>query len=125
MFTQQKQLIDQLQRFGWQVVTRETDNLEWWADEIWIIESSWSPQGQKFFLTFLVDPQWDGHRQKNQGVWAITASRQKPNSRQEAKGDPIISLKPKWEQRLPDFIAALSSLRDGLSNNSDKQTIFF
>ena len=60
-------------------------NLEWWADEIWRLNSRWAPVGRNLFVTFLVDPIWDGLRKKGQGVWAIGASAQMPTSRQEAQ----------------------------------------
>jgi hypothetical protein len=34
-----------------------------------------------------------------------------PKQRDEAEGKPLIALKPKWETRLPEFLAKLNELR--------------
>ncbi len=83
---------------------REQDVLEWWAEEVWTVESEWSPMGLTLFLTWLFDPmEWDG---KAPRVWAVGAST-----------DPLaptsvatMSLNH-WPRDLPDFLEELSKFR--------------
>ena len=42
MHTQREELLSQLSEHGWRV-TQEESELEWWADEMWQLESVWSP----------------------------------------------------------------------------------
>jgi hypothetical protein len=64
METQQRQLEELVVRDGWTIVARELSSAEWWLDEVWILESTWTPAGVRVFLSFLVDPQAPGERRK-------------------------------------------------------------
>jgi hypothetical protein len=110
MDVRHRQMITKLSEHGWRVVRRERKDLDWWADEIWTVESEWAPQGLKVFLTWLVDPQGNDQRQPGQGVWAVGTCLQQPASRLEAEGDPLMSLKH-WPRELPAFLVGLSTLR--------------
>jgi hypothetical protein len=57
-------LIVKLAEHGWSVVHRERNDIDWWADEIWTVESEWAPRGLNVYLTWLVDPQWDDYRKR-------------------------------------------------------------
>jgi hypothetical protein len=39
MLVQQQKLLSQLDQFGWKLVDRQVWGLEWWADQIWIIQN--------------------------------------------------------------------------------------
>ena len=104
-----RQLEAALQRHGWRVTDRGDKDLGWWADEVWVVESEWSPRGARAYLTFLVDPQWDSPRQRGAGVWAVSASSTVPSSRAEAE-TRLIPLK-RWDEELPAFVEALNDLR--------------
>jgi hypothetical protein len=110
MDTRHNELLKQLAENGWSVVRREQNDLDWWADEIWEIRSEWAPNGLTIFLTFLVDPQWDDHRKKAEGVWAVGTSLMRPTNRDEAEGDPLVPFK-RWAKELGGFIRGLSDLR--------------
>jgi len=110
MQSQRTELLSQLPEHGWQVADEE-ENLEWWADEMWLLESAWSPIGSRVYITFLVDPQFDGDRKKGEAVWALMASPAKPSSRLDVEGEFTLSLGQGWKKRLPDFFAHLSALR--------------
>jgi hypothetical protein len=88
------------------------ENLEWWADEMWVLESVWSPVGGRAYLTFLVDPQFEGVRKKGEGVWAVMASPRRPEDWVRVEGEFTLSLGQSWEKRLPAFFEHLSTLRD-------------
>ena len=66
MQAQRTELLNQLPEHGWRVASVE-ENLEWWADEMWLLESEWSPVGGLAYVTFLVDPHFDGSRKKGGG----------------------------------------------------------
>ena len=110
MQAQRTELLSQLPEHGWRVKGSE-ENLEWWADEMWLLESEWSPVGSRAYVTFLVDPQFDGDRRKGEAVWAVMASPDKPTSRMHVEGEFTLSLGQGWKKRLPDFFEHLSTLR--------------
>jgi hypothetical protein len=100
-----------LERTGWEVIGEITTDLDWWADEVWMIRSLWSPQDCVAYITFLVDPMWEGKRRKGEGVWAAkvtaspaTTSVPEPNEAQLRVG--------KWTATdLDDFLEQLARLR--------------
>lgn len=112
MLTQRTELAERLPRNGWRILSVEDSALEWWADEIWLIESSWSPQGFRLYLTFLVDPMADAQRTKGQSVWAVGTSSERPHDRGSAGGKPLLSLGHNWQAHLAEFLAGLSELQD-------------
>jgi len=110
MQAQRTELLNQLPEHGWRVASVE-ENLEWWADEMWLMESEWSPLRSRVYVTFLVDPQFDGDRRKGEEVWAVMASPAKPTDRLHMEAEFTLSLGQGWKERLPDFFAHLSALR--------------
>jgi hypothetical protein len=112
MNTQQQSIIDALSESGWMVLEKETSNLDWWAAEIWAVKSSWSPQDCLIYLTFLVDPQWEGERKATEGIWAVKASVDRPKQGHQ-NGEIIMSLGRGWEKRLRGFLQELTQIRNG------------
>ena len=112
MTPQQESLLDRLAGAGWELAGTE-DLDHWWADEVWHLRSVWSPQNAKFYLTFLVDPQFEIHRKRKpgEGVWAVLASVSLPVRWQAAEGEFTFSLGHGWLARMPDFIASVSKFR--------------
>ena len=99
-------LRDALSRHGWSVVEMERPfEDEWWAAEIWRIESEWSPRGVCAYLTFLVDPEAGAD-----DVWAVCASKDRPTQR-PINYDALMRLRNVWQQELPTFVNVLSRLR--------------
>ena|SRR5215475_9152655 len=118
MITQRKKLLELLPRHGWEVINiedhlRDWKSSEWFIDELWEIESDWSPKGLKVWITFLVDPQTPNliERKKGQGVWAVKASLRKPPDSRIGDAEVYLSLNSGWENRLPEFFNRLSDLR--------------
>lgn len=107
MLTQQREIQDKLEQFGWRRVAPPDYTLDWWADEVWLLRSMWSPQEYQIFLTFVVDPQWSGPRAKGQGVRAVAAS----TGQLEPRGAVRLILGRGWKERLPAFFADLARLR--------------
>jgi hypothetical protein len=112
MTPQQTELLHRLSEAGWGLAGTEGLD-QWWADEVWRVQSVWSPQTAQFFLTFLVDPQLDLHRKRKAGerVWAVLASGSLPTRWQGSEGEITFSLGHGWTERLKDFVASLSAFR--------------
>lgn len=87
---------------GWKINEIEKVELDWWADEMWMIESVWSPTGETAFVTFLLEPE------NTEYVWEIMVSKEKPENR---FGNFTLSLKG-WEEELPTFMTFLSEIRN-------------
>jgi len=105
-------LIDLLTSAGWSVEAREVSDLEWWADEIWLVRSVWHPTNFSLYITFMVDPSHDGNRCKDQAVTALGASRMKPTRETLAEMLVQIYIRPKFELRTRQFIKEIGRLRD-------------
>ncbi len=103
-------MLRQLPEHGWRVACVE-EELEWWADEMWRLESVWSPVGLRAYVTFLVDPQHGVVRKKGEAVWAVMASPGRPGCWFRVEGEFTLSLGRGWKERLPDFFEHLSGLR--------------
>ena len=100
-------LIRKLADRGWAVVQRDRD-VEWWADEIWTVESLWAPNGFTVFVTWLIDPM------DNVTVWGVGAALERPVGRPEASAAACMSIN-RWPRDVPDFLAALAALREAPS----------
>ncbi len=118
MKTQKAELLKQLPKHGWAVAEVKDDesewfNLEWWEDEIWILESIWSPNTSKLYLTFLVDPQAPIHgRKKGEDIWALKASVERLEDWKSQEGVMFLGLSHGWENQLSGFLKCLSELRN-------------
>lgn len=117
MKTQMTELQQYLPRHGWNVAETidaesEWNDLEWWEDEIWILESLWSPKGVRIHLVFLVDPQAPFHgRKKNEYVWAARASVERRKDRLADENTVYLNLHHGWKKELLDFLKGLDALR--------------
>lgn len=117
MFAQRNELINQLPNYGWAVIhiedhLREWTSDEWFIDELWMIESIWSPQGLRAFVTFVVDPQTDLiARKKGKGVWAVKASLRRPTSWGIEDHEIGLVLSKGWYKQLHPFLKNLNALR--------------
>ncbi len=120
MTAQQRGILDRLAQFGWEVVAKE-DLLVWWADEVWVLKSVWSPRETRLYLTFIVDPQSEVTRRKKvQDVWAVKASTTLPTQWQKAEGEMEFSLGRGWQDRLEAFLSGFSVFRDGRVEPADE-----
>lgn len=86
-----------LEANGWDVLEQVND-LEWWADEVWALTSRWSPTDAFGYITFLVDPLWEGERRPGQGLWAIGCSANYPENRVAACDEGKLRLQPSPEE---------------------------
>jgi len=98
---QRQTIRERLVEKGWKVTELEKVELDWWASEMWRLESVWSPIGKTAFITFLLEPE------SMKYVWAIMASEEIPVNQ---FGNFTLSLKG-WEKELPELIKFLSEIR--------------
>ena len=87
MRSQQRQIEELLAGEGWRVAERASQP-DWWLDEVWIIESEWSPVGDRAYVSFLVHPMAPieppsgllvgGPRGQDQRDLVVTKGRQNP-----------------------------------------------
>ncbi len=92
---------------GWKITELEKVELDWWANEMWLLESVWSPIGKTVFITFLLEPEYAKE------VWEIMISKEKPNYRGGNPNSFSLNIKgSKLEKELPEFMKFLSELRN-------------
>lgn len=108
MQTQQRDIEEMLAEEGWRVAERLID-LEWWLDEVWVIESAWTPVGSRAFVSFLVDPQAPFERAKGEAVWAVCVTDDAPAS--NVWGDDAVPLRPHWNRRRDEVRQRIRRLR--------------
>ncbi len=114
MKAQKAELFELISSEGWAFAKVDDWELEWWADEMWLLESVWSPIDARAYLTFLVDPaieDWQ-HRKKGERVLSVEVSPSKPADRFSTSGSFVMSLNQGWQKELPKFLKHLSLLRD-------------
>jgi hypothetical protein len=117
MQTQRTWLLGKLPEHGWRVAGEE-ENLEWWADEMWLLESVWSPVGARAYATFLVDPMAGPARRKGEAVRAVKVSPSRPSNWLQSDGEFTLDLGQGWRDRVPDFFEHLSKLRGSISDGA-------
>ena len=111
MQTQASTLAQTLDKYGWHLLSK-VEMPEWWADEIWELESTWSPIGQSAWITFLVDPAVDpSSRRKGQKVWAAALSAVRPTDRNSKEFAYVMSLNSGWREIVDSFFQELDHLR--------------
>ena len=108
MISFKRELFNRLGQHGWRRAEDAPEPPDWWADEVWVLESTWPPTECRVYLVFVVDPQWEGPRERGQGVWAVSASLDCPDSRFDVR----LTLDRGWRGRLPELFAYLSALRN-------------
>jgi hypothetical protein len=114
--TQQRVLETAVADHGWEVVDKDATPQDWWADEVWTLQSVWAPRDCRIYLAFLVDPQLHCPR-KGEGVWAVSAATGEPVQWSET----VLTLGRDWRGRLPDFLRQLAGLRIP-KHEGDRQT---
>jgi hypothetical protein len=95
MRAQQVQMVELLSAHGWEVRQREAGQI-WYRDEVWTIESSWQPVGQRAYLSFIVDPRAPSERSQGEHVWAVEMSRERPY--QQGVSATEIPIRRGWEK---------------------------
>ena len=105
MTTQIRVLQSALKDAGWEIVEVEINNLDWWADEVWILERK---SGEKLYLTLVVDPMFDGVRKKGEHVECVTASWNEPRR----SSTRCLYLRRGWRNELATFVQNIEIIPD-------------
>jgi len=113
MATYKQLLLERLAEDGWE----QTESLEideWWAEACWRVRSTKQQWGLELFITFLIDPQWDGaHTGEKPPVWAIVATEQLPETRTPTDEVALLSMsKRHFETKLEEFARELATYRN-------------
>lgn len=104
---QRQTIREKLIEKGWKITELEKVELDWWASEMWLIESVWSPIGKTAYITFLFEPS------EAEEVWDIVASSEKFEYRGDRKKSFFLNIKTSgWKKDLPEFIKYLSEIRN-------------
>ncbi len=106
--TQKIKIKSKIEENGWKIY--QLDNSEWWENEVWEMESTWSPLGKRAFVVFENDPM--SYDDKILEPWAVTTSPKRLKHRNGESGDFQISLTSNWQKDLPKLIEYLSTLRN-------------
>jgi hypothetical protein len=103
-----KKLIDS----GWELIEQD-DDTDWWLEESWKIRSVQQNWGEKIYILFLVDPQFEGTK-KSQAIWAVMAVKEIPDDRPIGdKGIIEMDLqKGKFDQKLEEFVQGINEYRN-------------
>ncbi|MDJ0944331.1 MAG: hypothetical protein QNJ30_12740 [Kiloniellales bacterium] len=109
--TQRNEILAALPETGWRLKERQRPD-EWWADELWTLESVWRPQGRKAYLVFLVDPMWGEPRRFGQAVWAVAVGETQPKELRDLDSNQTVPIRPHWERDRDDLWALLRRLHD-------------
>ena len=105
--TQKREIKSQIEKNGWRIIN--IDDYEWWENEVWEIESVWSPIGAKAFVSFVVDPQI--MRDKNAVIF-VMASPARPTFWSGDRSSFQVYFNNKWKQNLSEFINFLAKIRN-------------
>lgn len=89
---------------------RETGQ-NWWADELWTIESVWTPVGQRLWIAFLVDPMHDGLRRRGEHVWAVGVTKSAPSNASEVSSTAV-PFRNEWESHVEELLAHIRRFRE-------------
>ncbi len=118
MKTQQNQLARRLEEDGWQIVSRD-GGPDWWADEVWTIESVWRPTGRKLWITFLVEASSDDHA-KSAGVSAVTVTTCPPAEAEWAELNwDKLPVRHTWADSLEKLMERVGELRNRPASDDD------
>jgi hypothetical protein len=111
--TQAQEILTQLLDQGWSVQHIASDELEWWASEMWRLESQWTRTGAVAYVTFLIDPQVSHTKapHTDDDIWAVLVSQEKPTNRHGSANSFTMSLNSGWKKQLPALLEHLSTFR--------------
>lgn len=104
------QIEQELITHNWEVVEIDSSSA-WWDDEHWKVVFLYNPSIQ-FYLSFIVDPQFEGPRKKGQGIYEIVASKEIPENWNDY--DRITSIgmtRQKFNEKLKRFITDLEEYK--------------
>ena len=110
MTTPQRRLKLAVEQRGWQIAEVVEESLPWWAYEVWVLESTWSPAGTRLMLTFVIDPMYESGPKRGWLDRAALSRGELPGYRSDCELARM-SMRHGWERDLESFVQALDTLR--------------
>ena len=102
----QKQRIQEaLEANGWSLISKENRS-DWWINELWTLESTWSPKGLRLFVTFIFV--------EDEFLWDASASFEGVSDCGDKDSIARFDLANKWESTLDQTIKEISKARDSM-----------
>lgn len=98
-----------LERHGWSVQRKPSE--EWWAYEVWLSTSVWSPVGTSAFVTPLIDPGDDSRAaelKEARTIFAVNVGTREPEG---WMGPNVIHVRPRWRERIAEIVAVADTIR--------------
>ena len=115
------QIEQELIKRDWEIVEIDS-NYEWWDDEHWLVRFKYDSE-IKFYLCFVVDPMFEGPRNKGQGIYEIKASSDFLQSWNDS--DTLIAsismTKRKFDIKLQEFSMDLENFKRGKTTANKMQ----
>jgi len=110
MTTPQRRLKTTVEHRGWEIVEVIDENLPWWAYQVWVVESRWSPTDVRLRLTFVVHPLADDGPMRGWLDRAVISWDDLPSC---YSTDELaeMSMRHGWERDLEAFVGVLDRLR--------------
>jgi hypothetical protein len=118
--TQLRTLRTRLADFGWELVETDTEYSEWWLQEVWTIESLWTPRSLRVYLMLvLIDDI------TQDVLYEVRAYSEKPPYSIEPacprfvdyRGEASFNLGHRWLEELEQFLLKLNELRQAQARN--------
>jgi hypothetical protein len=108
----QERLLELLVQTAWEL-EEIVPEAEWWATEHWRLKSTGTDWGALLWITFLVDPQYDGTK-KESAVWAIAAAAKRPADRLEAERQIALQALSRghYDERVGEFVRTINADRN-------------
>lgn len=108
------QILARLAESGWERIAID-DDTDWWVDRHWTFRSLRQNTGLTMVLSFMVDPQYEGH-DKGSAVWSIVAGTRVPEGYLDSAETiaELVLQKGRLAENLAAFVAVIDRWRDGL-----------
>ena len=104
-------LLRKLANSGWELVEIDEDT-DWWLESVWRIKSIRQNYGLELFISFLVDPQYDGVN-KSSAVYSIEAFKEFPHERPLKNGlASLYFLNGKLNRVMEEFLVEINYFRN-------------
>ena len=106
-------LLAKLTEDDWSRKTVVTQDIGWWADEHWLIQSTREQWATEVYINFIiVEPVWDAPRMEGDRVAVVTATAKLPGSQSEAfSAIAKIDLQKSIDKQIMPFVYALNYYR--------------
>ena len=105
------QIEQALLKENWEIKTIDSTSL-WWDDEHWKVQDQYN-SNVSFYLCFVVDPMFEGKREKGQGIYEVKAFTSFPEhwNDDRTKIASISMTKRKFNEKLSLFLEDLKQFQ--------------